>query len=89
MNIDIKDIITLSNKHKYLVVSKINYNEEIYYYVADVNNNSDIKFLREKKENNSLVEVKDKEFIEELLPLFLEKTKIALAEIAVDLQDGN
>lgn len=87
MNIDIKDMITLSNNQKYVVVSKINYDEEIYYYIANVNDNSDIKFLREKIENNSLVEVKDKDLISIILPLFLEKTREALAEIIVDIQE--
>ena len=74
MNIKIKDVVTLSDDIRYAVVSKVNYENNVYYYLAEINNVTNIKFLVENKERNSLVEVEDKELIQKLLPLFVNKT---------------
>ena len=55
MNIEIRDIITLSDNNKYIVISKINYEEKNYYYLIDINDKKNIKFCYE--DNNELVEV--------------------------------
>lgn len=73
MNIDIKDVLTLSDKNKYVVVSKINYENKNYYYLVDVNSNINIKFCYEDGEE--LVELNDKELTTKLLPLFLQASK--------------
>lgn len=71
--IDIRDILTLDDDNKYVVVSKINYNEKTYYYLIDKNVNSNIKFCYE--DGGELVELDDKELTTKLLPQFLEASK--------------
>ncbi len=73
MNIDIKDLLTLSDKNKYVVVSKIYYDGKDYLYLIDINNSSNLKFCY--IENDSVIEITDKELNTKLLPLFLEKAK--------------
>ena len=48
MNIDIKDIITLSDDNEYIVTSKAVYDNKIYYFLVDINDNSNMKFLYEE-----------------------------------------
>lgn len=78
MNIDIRDIITLNDNKKYIVVSKTNYKNNIYYFLTEKDNISSIKFLVENKEKGSLVEVEDKNLIQKLLPKFVNETKEVL-----------
>ena len=73
MNIDIKDRITLDDDCEYVVVSKVNYENKIYYYIIDINNNTNLKFCYEDKDE--LVELNDKELTTKLLPLFFDKVK--------------
>lgn len=73
MTIDIRDILTLDDNNKYLVISKINYENRNYYYLIDVNANSNIKFCYEK--GDELVELNDKSLITKLIPLFDHKIK--------------
>lgn len=75
MNIDIKDVVTLSDNLRYAVASKTNYEGNIYYCLTEIENLSNIKFLVENKERNSLVEVEDKQLIQKLLPLFAKESK--------------
>lgn len=77
MIICIKDILTLDDKNDYVVVSKINYENKIYYYLVDINNNENLKFCYE--DNNELVEIEDKELTTKLLPMFLEASKEELS----------
>lgn len=69
MNINEKDIITLSNDIDYIVVKKINYNNLNYYYVADIKKTEDVKFLYE--DNNEFVEIEDKNHINTLVNIML------------------
>lgn len=80
MNIEIKDIITLSDNNKYVVTSKVNYQNNMYLYLFDINDNENIKFCLEQHKDNKItvIEVEDKELIKELLPLFYNETKIAI-----------
>ena len=71
--IDIRDILTLDDNNEYVVVSKISYEDKIYYYLVDKNKNKNIKFCYEKEDN--LVELNDKVLVTKLLPLFLEAAK--------------
>ncbi len=81
MNIDIKDLLTLSDKNKYVVVSKIYYDGKDYLYLIDINNSANLKFCY--IENDSIIEITDKELNTKLLPLFLEKAK----DVAFNVQN--
>ncbi len=70
---NIKDIVTLSDDHKYQVVSKTIYEETTYYYLVDINDITNIKFLYENIDR--LTEVSDSELISILLPKFLSEIK--------------
>lgn len=69
MNIDEKDIITLSNDVKYIVVKKTIYNDKFYYYIAEIDNPVEVKFLYE--DNNELVEIEDENHIKTLVDMML------------------
>lgn len=73
MNIDIKDVITLDDNQKYVVVSKVFYENKNYYYIIGKDNFKNIKFLYE--DDNELVEINNKDLLNKLLPLFYEKVK--------------
>lgn len=74
MQININDLITLSDKNEYVVVSVANFHNNKYYYIADINNESNLKFCY--LENDELVEIKDSNLIMELLPFFKENIKL-------------
>lgn len=79
--IDIKDILTLDDNNRYVVVSKINYNDKIYYYLVNMNSNNKDKFSYDNNvkfcydNNTELIQIQDKSVIMKLLPLFIEKAK--------------
>lgn len=77
--IDIKDTIALSDNNEYVVVSKANYNDKVYYYLIDKNDSGNIMFCYQ--DNNELVELTDKDLIVKLLPLFLKEAKDELKDI--------
>jgi len=85
VNIDIKDMLTLSDKNSYVVVSKAKFEKHVYYYLIDKNNNENIKFCVEKAENNSLIEVEDKKLIQQLLPFFLKAASKAITKEDIKL----
>ena len=85
MNIDIKDINTLSDDKEYVVASKTNYQDSTYYYLIDKDNNENLKFCVEKSENQSLIEVEDKDLIQNLLPLFVESATKAITKEDLEL----
>lgn len=68
MDIEKKDIITLSDNNDYVVISKINYEENYYYYIVDINNVENLKFVKES--NDELLELNDKNLLTTLIPLF-------------------
>lgn len=70
MNIAIKDILVLDDNNEYVVVSMINYDNINYYYLIDMNEPENLMICY--KDSEDLVEVRDKELINKLLPLFLE-----------------
>ena len=71
MNINIKDILKLSDDNKYVVASKVYYDGKDYLYLVDINNNNNLKFCY--LDNDELVEITDKELNTKLLPLFFDK----------------
>lgn len=73
MNLDIKDVITLSDNNEYVIVSKTNYDSKTYYYIVDINNNSNIKFCYEQE--NKLIELEDKKTIQAIIPKLFNEIK--------------
>ena len=69
--IQIKDVVTLSDKNEYLVVSKVDHEYRTYYYIVDINDNSNVLFLYENGEK--LTEVEEPELVSKLLPMFYAK----------------
>ena len=76
MNIDIKDLITLNDNNKYVVVSKALYDSKNYFFLLDINNDTNIKFCY--LDNNELIESEDKNINTNLLKLFYETAKNSL-----------
>jgi len=89
MTIDIKDIITLSDGNSYVVVSKVRYQNNTYYYLMDKANNENIKFCVVNAVNSSLTEVEDKNLVQHLLPLFLEQSSKAITKEDLELIENN
>ncbi len=72
----------LDDDNKYVVASKVNYENKFYYYLIDIKQNGNLKFCYEDGED--LVELSDKALVTKLLPLFLEATK---SELNIDLEN--
>jgi len=68
MNIQKNDILELSDNIKYLVVSKVIYEDNEYFYLVNIVDNSNIKLL--KYENNELISI-DNNILDKLLKLFV------------------
>lgn len=73
MNLNIKDIVTLSDDNKYQIISKTVYEDTVYYYLVDINDISNIKFLYENVDK--LTELEDQELIKILLPRLFNEIK--------------
>lgn len=73
MTINKNDILTLSDNIKYLVVSKIEYENKIYLYLVDLINNHNIKIV--ENIDDDIIQVKDKKILDRILK-----------EIVVDLK---
>ena len=67
MNININDIVQLNDNNKYMVVSKVLYEGENYYFFVNVDDNKIQKILR--LNNNKLVEFEDSNLYKNILPL--------------------
>ncbi|MBR5369728.1 MAG: hypothetical protein IK137_00315 [Bacilli bacterium] len=64
----VKDLVSLSDKNKYVVVQKIDYEGKTYYYLVDIEKNENIKFGYQ--DNDEFVEVTDSSLLEKLIPIF-------------------
>ena len=73
MTINIMDILTLSDNNRYVVTSKVNYENKTYYFLVDEHNSGNLKFCYEY--NDGLIEIEDKDLATKLLPRFLEASK--------------
>ena len=73
MNINIKDVLTLDDNNKYVVVSKVYYDRKDYLYLVDINNNTNLKFCY--VDNEEIIESNDKDLNPKLVPLFFDKVK--------------
>ena len=74
MKVEVDNVITLDNDADYLVVNKLNYENNTYFEICNLNDNKDLKIVRQ--EGNELVEFFDLELLDKLLYLFNEKNKI-------------
>lgn len=79
MNIDIKDLITLSDDLEYVVASKAIYMDETYYFLVEKNLKG-VKFCKEKKGTDILIEEDAEKIDNELLSLFLVNSKKSMNE---------
>lgn len=87
MVININDKITLSNDKKYIVISKIVYENNTYYYLLDDTTHKDIKICFENLKNQSLIEIKNRELIQKLFPLFIKSSQENIAKMLIDMND--
>ena len=71
--IDLKDVLTLEDDKKYVVVSKIDYENKVYFYLVGVEEITDVKFGY--LDNDEFVEINDKELVTKLLPHFYKDVK--------------
>lgn len=83
MKIDIKDVLTLDDGNKYVVVSKVSYENKVYYYLVDMNNNGNVKFCY--CDSDELVELNNNALIMKLLPLFLKASKDEIKNLKAEI----
>ena len=76
---EIRDVITLNDNNKYVIISKIEYEKNKYYYLVDINNAENLLFCYE--DEGDLVKLNDAELIKKILPLFLEASKEIMNEL--------
>lgn len=74
MEIEKQDILTLDDEKNYVVVSKALLENINYFYIVDIDNIENFKFV--KIANDNLLEIKDKDLITKLIPLFINDTNI-------------
>lgn len=86
MNIDIRDLITLSDEKEYVVVSKVNYQNINYYYIVEIKNINNLKFLYEDK--GELVEIDNEELLKTLLPLFYKASRNIIKEMLKEQKEN-
>ena len=68
MNLDIRDVVVLEDNNEYVISSKIEYENKIYYYMVDMNNIKNFKFCYEDKDE--LVEITDEKKKTRLMLVF-------------------
>ena len=71
MNIDIQDVITLDDRHEYVVISKTSDQGKTYYLLVDTRHSKTMLCYEDQDE---LVESKDKDFNTKLLPYLLKES---------------
>lgn len=83
MHVGKYNTITLSDDKQYVVISKINYENNSYLYLVDIHDHSNVKFCIEKKQNEltKLIEVEDPFLLQKLIGLFANDVKDLLEEI--------
>ncbi len=70
------NLVTLSDKNKYIVVSKADYNKKIYVCLVDIKNNQNIKYCY--LENDEIVEINKEDLDQKLL------LKLARSSMKID-----
>ena len=78
MNLEINKIITLGNGEKYLIISKVTYNNNDYYYIAELDETEkdikdNYKIMESHLENGNIYlgEVVGETNLKTVLPLFV------------------
>lgn len=66
-----KDIVTLSDKCKYIVVETVEFEDKKYFYLIDIDKDDNIKIGYQ--DNDEFVEIQDPETIKKLIALFGKK----------------
>lgn len=69
MNLNKNDIIKLSDNNRYLVLSKVLYNDICYYYLVDIIDNSNFKLVTDI--NDNIIEMKDSKILDEIIKLMI------------------
>ena len=76
--LNVNKVIILENNEEYLVLDKVKYNDNEYYYIARVNSTetdieNDYKLVTvEERDNNKVIsEVTGEDKLKEILPLFV------------------
>lgn len=74
---DVNDIIEINNNEKYVVVNKLTYQEEDYYYIVLIDDINKVlkdvcKIVKLKKDNDivTIELVEDRQELEAIIPLF-------------------
>ena len=75
--LEVDKVIILENNEEYLILDKVIYEDEIYYYIAkindtktDIENNYKLVTVKEEDGNRVLKEVTGIDTLKEILPLF-------------------
>jgi len=78
MKVDKNDFIFLSDNVKYLVVSRVKFNEIEYYCLVDIVDNSNIKFVTLEKDE--VIEIENAEILDAIFKLMITDLKQNLDE---------
>lgn len=73
MELEVKDSVVLDNGNEYVISGKTEYEGQTYYFLISLLDESDIKFCY--REEDELVEVMDKDFVNKLLVSFYKSNK--------------
>ncbi len=81
--IEVRDVLTLSDGIKYAVISRTTIGDKVYYYLVDINNYNNFKMCLEDRSEDSisLIEVEDAKEIEKLRLLFTKDIMLSLKEL--------
>lgn len=79
MMLNIKDVLTLDDNNKYIVMSSATYENKNYYYLLDVNNNKNAMICYE--ENDELIKTEINKLNEKILALLLKKMTLLAKEL--------
>ena len=75
--LNVNKMIILENDEEYLVLDKVKYNDNEYYYIArvnstetDIENDYKLVTVEERANNKDISEVNGEDMLKEILPLF-------------------
>lgn len=75
--LNVNKVIILENNEEYLVLDKVKYNDNEYYYIArvnstetDIENDYKLVIVEERDNNKVISEVTGEDKLKEILPLF-------------------
>lgn len=74
MKVEVNNIVTLDNDADYLVINKLDYENNTYFAMCNLNDDKDLKIVRQ--EGNELVEFFDFELLTKLVCLFDSQNKM-------------